>query len=245
MVENYPSPFQSPSLERCSSVAIHPHGRCPQPARSPHPLRGLRSAGSPLGRGRCGALRARGGACTQVRRARASPAPRGTPASRLPALVTWWFPLSAPPVWAGEPLPDVPSPQRQGLLLAVQFAHGGGVPGAPRGLPSPAPAPASGARGLPPRRPFPVSPRWVPWPRALEVAVGVRQWGHLPFKPCPAFALRQAPPSSSPPPPGARLARAWTRHSVATPTRPRSCPGLAPSLPALLAASPSHSCYFF
>ena len=63
-------PFQSPALERCSSVAINPHGQFPQPARSPQPRRGLQSAGitrdpaarkPPWGAG--------GGACTQVRRA--------------------------------------------------------------------------------------------------------------------------------------------------------------------------------
>lgn len=69
--------------------------------------------------------------------------------------------------------------------------------------------------------------------------------GHLPFKSCPAFALRQAPPCSSPPPPGAGRASACASHPVATPhPRPRSCPRLTRSLPALLPTSPPHSCYF-
>lgn len=93
-------PFQSPALERCSSVAINPHGQFLQPARSLHPLAGSRARGSPgprlqgspWGAGAAGSSgRAAARACRCGGQA-AGPAPRGTPASQLPAPLQ----LSAP-----------------------------------------------------------------------------------------------------------------------------------------------------
>lgn len=68
--------------------------------------------------------------------------------------------LRSPRGWA--PLPDVLPPQRQGVLLAVQLAHGGGAVGAP-----PSRRTAS-VRAFPP-----ADPRRVPRPWALEVPGGI------------------------------------------------------------------------
>lgn len=156
------------------SVEISPHGQVPRPAGSPPHTpwaakRGDHSAASwEAVRGDSGVPRAPGRAATQAQvRQPAGPHPpsRNLPASALRPL-SCCFPLSAPFLGAGDPLPDVLPPQRQGVLLAVQLAHGGGMPGAPRGLPSPVPAP--------PSRACPGDfPQWVSLPWALEVLGGI------------------------------------------------------------------------
>lgn len=103
-------------------------------------------------------------------------------------------------------------------------------------------APAS--RGCPSGGPFPPRPLvGSPRPGRLESLVASTSWGHLPFKSCPAFALRQAPPSCSPS--SARvpaLASHRTSHSFATTRAPQlTDSGSCPAVP----TTPPNRCYFF
>ena len=215
--ESCPSPSQSPSLEWCStSVALSLHGHFPQPAgRQPSPPRRAAERGdrsgagrpaAPMGGGEAGRS---GRAAARVRRcggrvavphgAGSRPLARCLPrcGSPPPAPV---IPLSAPLLGAGERSRDVLPPQRQGVLLAVQLAHGGGVPGAPRGSRLSGPfASLASPRDCLSGGPFlPFSPVGSPCPGRRRSKAAPASQGHLPFKSCPAFALRQAPPSPSP-----------------------------------------------
>lgn len=95
----------------------------------------------------------------------------------------------------------------------------------------------SRARGLPPRPAFPaLIPPGALCPGRRKSPVASTSWGHPPFKSCPAFALRQAPPSRPLLRPVPALASRWTSHSFATTLAPgltgsRSCLALPISPP--------------
>lgn len=77
---------------------------------------------------------------------------------------------SAPFLAASEPSPDVLPPQRQGVLLAVQLAHGGAAAGRSPGLPF--------ACARLPREPAGCLRRDPSWGR-LALGVGSHRWHQL------------------------------------------------------------------
>ena len=143
---------------------------------------GTRLQGSPPGARAAARARRCGGQA-------AGPAPRGTPASQLPAPLQFSAPcagdLVIPTLCAsllgwGALTRCVFSSEPGSLACCTARTWWQGA-GRPQRFPSPVPAPASGARGRPQLRPFPVFPRWVPWPWASEVEVGVNPLGSSPF----------------------------------------------------------------
>lgn len=164
-----------------------------------------RLVGSPLGRRRGGALRAGGGARAQVRRAGGGPAPRRQqPAGPLPARLRLSAPAPVTPPLCAFPrgwgaLTRCASSSAPGCLACCIARTCWRGAGRSQGSPLSGPfASLASPRDCLSGGPFLSFSRvGSPCPGRRRSKAAPTSQGHLPFKSCPAFALRQAPPSPS------------------------------------------------